>query len=730
MTIWTTPAGFLGTVTERVTTATYVETSGNNVSFKLISGNLPPGLSLNASSGRISGIPEPVLNTTNSKFVIRATSYSGTNASVYDRTFNIDVSGPSEPQWITTGGYLPVGYNDTPYALNKKYIDFTFTATSVNSPTGTDIQYYISDGDGILPPGLKLDSSGRLTGFVNDKLTFDGDISEDGGYDTEAYDGYTYDHYSTTSTQITGVPKFYKFYVTADDGVVTSKRLFSILIVNPNMFRVDNTELIYNTSTFFGVSTTLTSSISSLQLPQFINGSDLGTVRAANNQVLDIRAYDPAPYVGKIVYNIKEGIDPLTQLPTGLYLDKATGFIHGFVPYQPAYTRNYEFTVTATKYNAKNFVATVTNVFKLAVEGQVESVIQWVSSSTLGTIYAGGVCEVAVVAEQINSDYNIKYTLTDGSLPDGLTLEVDGSISGRASYASTGTYSFTVDATDVYGLSSISRTFNLDVELYDSKQYTQIYMRPFLPEDIRKKYQDFITNTFTFDPKLMYRYFDPNFGVQYDIKMYLEFSIEKTNIAEYIPALSENFYRKKLYFGDIKLAVATDSAGTPLYEVVYVDIIDDQINNKGVSVSRIIYNEDKIYYPNSIDNMRYSLEHVVIPNNQYIGVNKDDLPKYMNTAQLGDYKPPGYMRVVPICYALPGQGSRIISRIKLSEFDFKIINFEVDRLIIQNALDSSTAKYVIFARQSITDKLATDDILFGPDEVEFFTEAGDPITRV
>lgn len=735
MTIWITPAGFLGTVTERVTTATYVEASGTNVSFKLISGSLPTGLGLNSISGRISGIPDPVLNTTNSKFVIRATKYIGSTASIYDRTFSIDVSGPSEPEWETNSGYLPVGYNNALYATNKKYVDFTFTATSINSPVGTEIQYYIGDGDGILPPGLKLNSSGRLLGIISDKLTFDGDISEDGGYDTEAYDGYTYDHYSTTSTQITGVPKFYKFYVTADDGVATSKRLFSILVVNPDMFRVDNTELIYNTSTFFGVATTITSVVSSLPTPQFINGSDLGTVRAGGRHDLDVRAYDPAPYMGPVRYHITEGTDPLTQLPTGLYLDRVSGYIYGFIPYQPAYTRNYKLTIHATKYKtrdyitATNYVATATNVFTLAVEGQIESTIQWITTSSLGTVYAGEISELLVKAEHSNSEYNIKYVVTSGSLPDGLTLEEDGSISGRPDYASTGTYTFEILASDVYGLSAIDRTFNLTVSLYDNKQYTQMYVKPFLPMAQRTQYQTFIGNTFTFDPSLIYRYLDNNFGIQNEIKMYLEFGIEKLNYKDYIPALNQNFYRKKFYFGDIKLAVAKDSSGNVVYEVIYVDIVDTLVNNKGFSVDPVIYDNNNIYYPNSVDNMRYSLEHIVLPDYTYIGLNKDNLPRFMNTAQGNDYKPTGYMRVVPICYALPGEGARIISRIKLSGFDFKTLNFEVDRLILQNSIDSSTAKYVIFARQSISDKLPTDDILFGPEYIDLDTETGDPLTR-
>jgi hypothetical protein len=67
---------------------------------------------------------------------------------------------------------------------------------------------------------------------------------------------------------------------------------------------------------------------------------------------------------------------------------------------------------------------------------------------------------------------------------------------------------------------------------------------------------------------------------------------------------------------------------------------------------------------------------------------------------------------------MPGNGSKIVSRIKISGFDFKQLDFEIDRLIVESSLDSASAKYLIFARQSIGDRIIEDDQLFGPDEIE------------
>jgi hypothetical protein len=475
---------------------------------------------------------------------------------------------------------------------------------------------------------------------------------------------------------------------------------------------------------------------------QFIRNSDLGVIRANNNQDLDVSAYDPYPSIGTIVYGISTSTDVSTQLPPDLRLDIQNGLIYGVVPYQPAYSKNYSLSIFALRYAStltnipiQNIIASSgtvsivssTNVFSLIVKGEVESTIAWVSTGTVGTIATGIPSELYVKAQHLTSDYSIKYTKTSGTIPPGLTLERDGTLSGSVTHGSTGTYTFGIQASDVYGLSAITGTFIINVIETDTKQYTKIYARPFLPLAQRSSYQDFITNESIFDPTLMYRYFDPNFGVQSTIKVIIEFGIEKVNFLEYTNALRENFYRKRLYFGDLKIAIARDTAGNELYEVVYVDVVDDQVNSEGKSASPVVYGRNNnIYYPASINNMRAGLENIgllkltnAIPSASYIGVNDDYLPKFMQTAQAGSIDIAGFMKVIPLCYTLPGNGAKVISRIKLSGFDFKSVDFEVDRLIVENSLDSTSAKYLIFERQSIGDHIPEDDNLYGPDEVEF-----------
>jgi hypothetical protein len=369
---------------------------------------------------------------------------------------------------------------------------------------------------------------------------------------------------------------------------------------------------------------------------------------------------------------------------------------------------------------------TTTNVFNLAVKGEVDSTIQWVSGTSLGTIETGIISEVAVQAREINSNYGINYQQISGTIPTGLTLKQDGSLSGAVAYGSTGTYTFTVLASDVYQLSAIQKTFNLTVVETTSTRYTSIYLQPFLKSDKRTAYSDFITNTFTFDPNLIYRYYDPNFGIQHDIKVVLEYGIEKTYLDSYFKAMKENFYKKRLWFGDVKLAVATDTTGTVIYEVVYVNIVEDVAGANPIEYSP---DNNRIFYPASIDNMRASLEKTILPNGSYVSVNEYNLPRFMRSVQAGDYKPEYYIPVMPICYALPGQGNKIISRIRLSGFDFKQFDFEIDRVTVQEPLDYPTAKYLIFERQSIGDSIVQDNVLSGPDNLAWIFDDQVPITK-
>jgi len=277
--------------------------------------------------------------------------------------------------------------------------------------------------------------------------------------------------------------------------------------------------------------------------------------------------------------------------------------------------------------------------------------------------------------------------------------------------------------TYIYPFSTQTLTLKVTTPLVDVP-YTGIYVRPFLNIQKRQAYSKFINTPTIFPGNFIYRNDDPNFGVQKDLRMIIEFGIQSINLEDYTTALWENFNRRRLTFGKVKVARGKDQLGNYLYDVVYIDIIDNIDGAK-----QVIYDQNNIYYPASVANMRTRLESIVLPNNTYISVDQYHLPKFMQTAQAGTYLPTNYIKVVPLCYTLPGKSSGIVDQIKLSGFDFKLYDFEIDRLIIQNSLNNATDKYLLFPRRDITSALPQDNFIFGFDGVEIIDNNGNPITR-
>ncbi len=687
---WATPAGFLFTATENVSTSFALVAIGQTLTYAVSLGALPKGLEL-TSQGDIVGIPGPVQNKTKYEFVVRATIPSG----VSDRFFSIDVDGKTTPYFTNTdvtvsngNKYLNIGPNGESWALNRQYVNFPLDAWAdpTLTPENTKFKYYIGDAAGQLPPGLSLSTEGVISGFLTDDLTVG----------TEA-----------------SVPKKYKFSVTVTDGVSSSDDTFNILVVDPDLIRNPNS---YIDDIDPGI---LSQNLIYMPPLQFIKGTDLGIVKSQNDIILDVSAYDPYPQEEFVTYLLGTG----TTLPPYLNLDFYSGKLYGYLPYQPAYDREYFIQVDAirstfisnlnresTTLDTSTFTITsistvTTNVFSLLIKGDNTNPLEWVSTSSLGNIVIGETSELFVKAKKTGSDYTINYKLSGGSLPVGLELKQDGSLSGKVDYSeNTGTYTFNVVAKDVFALSEIEKTFSLTVSSYNEKQYTEIYCQPFLSKEKRDIYQKFMSDSFVFDPKLMYRYFDPNFGVQNKIKIVLEFGIEKVNLDDYFDAIQENFYQRRLYFGDIKSAIARDLNGNTVYEIVYIDAVDELINNKGEFPPQSFVSNNLTYYPGSIGNQRVRLSQIQISPGEFVDINEFMMPRYMRTAQPGEYQNLNYVSVIPLCYTLPGNSSKIVSRIKQSGFDFKQFDFTVDRIIVQNSADYPATKYLRLEKRALGDQ--------------------------
>ena len=527
LSVWTQTSGFsLGTINERQTVNIPLPIiSSYGLTFQLISGKLPQGLRISGS--KIIGTPFEVPRTTEFKFVIRASN----STDLSDRTFSLTVVGADEPQWLSAEGILPIGTNNAYYILDSSFIDFQLSAKDTDTATGQQLQFFIASGDGELPPGLILTTSGRITGFIQpllaiplksgngnyDKSLFD-DIAYDFGYrSSNGYDTYVYDltvyDFSVPTARPRKLNRNYEFIATITDGDTVTKRKFRIFVVGDDFFRADNVITTAGTGAY-------TADITYVRAPIFTTPNYLGLRRANNYQSFKIDTYEGFSDLGPIVYafsninalisgvcirelssdnrlgltNIRverassipkvgykitfngeleggteqiytiTGVDILggdsyrlsvnvpleltipngaaiyigtdSIMPQGMEFDETSSEVFGTVPYQPAITKTYTFTIKAIRFGQGSEVSISRRVFTVDILGEVESVMTWVSPSDLGTIDTGYVSTLSIVATSTISTSAVLYTIEDGRLPAGLTLNLDGEIVGKVNQLS------------------------------------------------------------------------------------------------------------------------------------------------------------------------------------------------------------------------------------------------------------------------------------------------------
>lgn len=441
--------------------------------------------------------------------------------------------------------------------------------------------------------------------------------------------------------------------------------------------------------------------------------------------------------------------------------------------------KNYSFQKTIITSPSGDTAGTA-KTFTIKIIGEIDTTISWVTDTLIGTIKPQIQSIFAVEATSIIPNARLTYALSSATynsngrlnkLPPGLTLSSRGFIKGTVNqYGRTGKegvvrfydtingeqvftkfdqddttfdreYYFTVTATDQYNLSSITETFQINLDISDPLNYSNIYVQAMPRQVKRTKYQTFVTNTEIFKPDWIYRSDDPSFGVQTTQKVLLFAGIETKQSYIYAQLAETNFKRKRLLYGEVKSAVAWHP-GTkdPAYEVVYVEMIDpyqnvsqriklpSQINNP-ITINNVPYNvaegvlntqlallnepnvnifrpkfldldlqseaitvdsdDLNAVFPSSVQNMRNKIK-------QAGGLNQEMLPLWMLTPQTST-KILGYALAMPLCYCKPGYADAIKNLIKASRFDFKTLDFEFDRYVINTTSDLDQPSYIRFS---------------------------------
>jgi len=530
----------------------------------------------------------------------------------------------------------------------------------------------------------------------------------------------------------------------------------------------------------------------------------------------DARVLTWVPATGKLTIHwsvaitVSIGINQIVRigtqsiLPPNMVLDQLSGEVYGSVPYQPAITKTYKFTVNAFRYN---YDPTIPNEFSLRtftvdVIGEIDSVIRFTTTGDLGFINANFISNLSVNAVTNVKGAVLSYSLKSGKLPPGLKLINDGTIQGKVNQYSKNErnklitfdknttrfdtyttvfdatnkfvldekpglitfdnntmtidgltttfdrkYTFTIESRDQFNESATTKTFKLVINTPNNKLYSNIHVKPFLRSETRMKFNDFFNNSTIFESNKIYRQSDPEFGIQNEFKMLFYPGIETKSIASYVSAFGRSS-RKRFRIGNLKTAIAKNpGTNDVVYEVVYLEIIDNLENENG-SISEYI-NTFRLNHPisinqgsrNKLDNDINSmtidaLSSILIQDKvmtadfdgQFVSdLNKSTifgnsttnirkkiasvgdternyLPLWMRTPQSFSGVEQGFTKAVPICYCIPGYANEIILNIKNSTIDFKRIDYTVDRVIIDSVVGETGDKYITFpVREVIND---------------------------
>ena len=778
--VWTTTAGKLASIDEQSAFSLQLEANTSDstaIVYSLIAGSLPTGMSI-TSTGLLTGTPAEVAKRTLYTFVVRATAGSA----ITDRSFTLDVSGADAPSFTTVAGQLNkplstvyttdssstcdsiLSTADTTgnvTVLDGSYIEYDIVATDTDTAAGQNLVYEVVQGS--LPPGVTMTLNGKISGVV--ELAIDDAYGPQGGYDFDAFPDYSalnpsdggeptnakniYDRTVVSKSRSVN----YDFIVRVTDGVSSVDRNFNIFVYSADYWIVSNSQVTIDQTLV--QENTITMDLHTGRPPVFTTESDLGTFRHDNAVVIRIDVSDFDPLQADLEYSITAG-----ALPTGLSIDLQSGEIYGTLADQSAVEVDHTFTVRANRVVATGLNTFSERTFTMKVVGEIDIGISFTTPAIIGTLTADIPSTLSIEAVTEEANRVLSYSVTSGSLPTGITLSDAGNLIGTIDPSdftdSTRAFAFTVTVSDQYQSAATSQEFTLNISIpYTTVEYGNMtgHATSFIDQNIFYSIaQDPNINS----PEYIYRPEDNNFGMKLKPNMLMMAGLEAQTLTTFQQQMEQNHAPKTLYFGDLKTAVAKEN-GVAKYEVVYVDIKDNMVNNKGESVSSSIklrnaiakpvlgprasstnattdYEEYEIttdgglafstsgskvrfanqlsadlgfmetLYPNAVANMRSRMKTLGHKEWTY-------LPEWMRTTQAGDLAPLGYVMAVPVCYCKPGTSALLKKRIQDKALTLKNIAFTIDRYTVSKSLVSP----ITFTADGSTTTFELNEILHEQD---------------
>ena len=234
-------------------------------------------------------------------------------------------------------------------------------------------------------------------------------------------------------------------------------------------------------------------SLKDTDAPIWITSSGvLGSYSKGEKVTIKLNSYDPNrnPYK----YVLVSG-----KLPDGLTLTPSNGVISGTL--LTTFAGNWAFTVglSTAKVRVDRQFSIVTN------EINPEDQIEWVTDANLGTYKTGRRISIKVKAE---SKHDYMVTLVNGEMPEGISVETDGTIFGNIGYTTNvpATYSFTLRASNNY--CTVDKIFNLTI--IKGVGYNNCELALYINLQYYPEWKELIGYFNSYDA---YKYYDTNYGI-------------------------------------------------------------------------------------------------------------------------------------------------------------------------------------------------------------------------
>jgi large repetitive protein len=403
--------------------------------YAMSSGSLPAGLTLTANSGVLSGTPTV---SGNYSFTVTATD-SSTGSGPYTKTISYVLQIAAGAPVITTAS-LPAGtvgsvYPSTTIAVSGGTAPYTYQITA-----------------GALPAGLQL-VNGVLSGTPTAGGTFPLTAQVTDANGKTGTQNYTLVIAAATVTITPGS-------VTLTDGVATNQILTASGGTSPYTFSVTSGSLpaglsLSSSGTLSGTPTYSGAYNFTVQARDSSTGSGpyIGTQTYSGNVGAPTLNLQPGPNLSasygqaySVTFNTTGGTAPYTYtetgtLPTGLSFNASTATLSG----TPSQSGTFNFSVTSIDHSTGTGAPfSITQNYTLTVSAAAISLTPTtLSSGTVGTAYAS----TTITATGGIAPYT--YSLASGSLPAGMSLSSNGTLSGTPTAG--GTFSIDVIATDQNG---------------------------------------------------------------------------------------------------------------------------------------------------------------------------------------------------------------------------------------------------------------------------------------